>query len=198
MFFHLRFWSNKSTIQYITDLSVVQMLTSKTITRRSARSWRWLTSRSPSSGPLSSAMTLLWRNWKKWSDRHFYLTTSGLWLSDWLVRAATLLLWTHNLSVLDLEGNCFDPVTDAYISEIVSVNPLTSMSTLHIGDANGEIGSIPLTVSTVQLLLSKCDCLNQLDITNWNVTRQQFEEMKRIVKKNNWDLVIFGRVGWSN
>ena len=94
------------------------------------------------------------------------------------------------MSVLDLEGNCFDPVTDAYISEIVSVNPLTSLSTLHIGDANGEVGSIPLTISTVQLLLSKCDSLKDLDISDWNVDSQQYEELKSKVKKNNWDLII--------
>ena len=102
----------------------------------------------------------------------------------------SVLMAAKNLSVLDLEGNCFDPVTDAYISEIVSVNPLTSMSTLHIGDANGEIGSIPLTVSTVQLLLSKCNCLKDLDISDWNVDSQQYEELKSKVKKNNWDLII--------
>ena len=109
----------------------------------------------------------------------------------------SVLMAAKKLSALDLEWNFFEPLTDAYICEIVSVNPLISLSTMFIGNEE-EDSCVPFTVSTVQLLLSKCDCLNQLDITNWNVTRQQFEEMKRIVKKNNWDLVIFGRVGWSN
>merc|ERR1719427_871466 len=102
----------------------------------------------------------------------------------------SVLMAAKKLSVLDLEGECFEPVTDAYISEIVSVNPLTSLSTLRIGDASEEVRSTPLTVSTVQLLLSKCDSLKDLDISDWNVTSQQFEELKSKVKNNNWDLII--------
>jgi len=103
----------------------------------------------------------------------------------------SVLMAAKKLSVLELEGNFFDPLTDAYISEIASVNPLSSLSTLYIGDADEEFCSVPLTVRTVQLLLSKCDCLKELDISDWNVTRQQFKKLKRIVKKNNWDLVIW-------
>ena len=108
----------------------------------------------------------------------------------------SVLVAAKKLSVLDLEGDFFEPVTDAYVSEIVHVNPLSSLSYLCIGDAIGEefgSGSTPLTVSTVQLLLSKCDCLKYLDISDWKVTRQQFKKLKRIVKKNNWDLVIIRR-----
>ena len=103
----------------------------------------------------------------------------------------SVLMAAKEMSVLALEGNFLEAVTDAYFSEIVRVNPLSSLSILYIGDADGGVGSTPLTISTVQLLLSKCDCLKELDISHWNVTRQQFKELKGIVKKNNWDLIIW-------
>ena len=106
----------------------------------------------------------------------------------------SVLMAAKEMSVLDLEGNFLVAVTDAYFSEIVRANPLSSLSNLYIGAADGgEVGSTTLTVTTVQLLLSKCDCLKELDISHWNVTRQQFKELKMIVKKNNWDLVIIRR-----
>jgi len=101
----------------------------------------------------------------------------------------SVLVAAKTLSVLDLEGSFVEPLTDAYIGEIVSVNPLSSLSTLYISGS----GSTPLTVSTVKLLLSKCTCLKDFDISYWNVTNQQFKEVESIVKKNNWDLEIIGR-----
>jgi hypothetical protein len=64
-----------------------------------------------------------------------------------------------------------------------------------VNDQQGEEGRIPLTIATVQLLLSKCDYLKELRISDWNVSSHQLEEVRRMVKEINWDLVITRRVG---
>eukprot|EP00092_Neocalanus_flemingeri_P009535 GFUD01010263.1.p1 GENE.GFUD01010263.1~~GFUD01010263.1.p1 ORF type:complete len:623 (-),score=247.21 GFUD01010263.1:60-1928(-) len=108
----------------------------------------------------------------------------------------SVLMAAKNLSILNLEGNFGTIFIDSYFSEIVSYNPLSNLRILDIcvNDQQGQVGRIPLTLSTVQLLLSKCDCLKELRISDWNVCSQQFAEVMMMVKENNWDLVVTRRV----
>ena len=108
----------------------------------------------------------------------------------------SVLMAAKSLSVLNLEGNFGSIFHDSYFSEIVSCNTLSSLRILDISvnDQQGQVGRIPLTLSTVQLLLSKCDCLKELRISDWNVSSQQFAEVMSIVKENNWDMLVTRRV----
>ena len=108
----------------------------------------------------------------------------------------SVLMAAKSLSVLNLEGNFGSIFSDSYFSEIVTENPLSSLRILDIcvNDQQGQVGRIPLTLTTVQLLLSKCYCLRELRISDWNISSQQFAEVMGVVKENNWDLVVTRRV----
>ena len=108
----------------------------------------------------------------------------------------SVLMAAKSLSVLNLEGNFGSIFSDSYLSEIVTENPLSSLRILDIcvNDQQGQVGRIPLTLTTVQLLLSKCHCLKELRISDWNISSQQFAEVMGIIKENNWDLVVTRRV----
>ena len=108
----------------------------------------------------------------------------------------SVLMAAKSLSVLNLEGNFGSIFSDSYFSEIVTENPLSSLRILDIcvNDQQGQVGRIPLTLTTVQLLLSKCHCLRELRISDWSISSQQFAEVMGVVKENNWDLVVTRRV----
>ena len=79
---------------------------------------------------------------------------------------------------------------------IVRMNPLQNLRILDIcvNDQQGQMGRIPLTITTVQLLLAKCDCLKELRISDWNISNQQFSDLVGLVHENNWDAVITRKV----
>eukprot|EP00090_Calanus_glacialis_P027301 TRINITY_DN4299_c0_g1_i3.p1 TRINITY_DN4299_c0_g1~~TRINITY_DN4299_c0_g1_i3.p1 ORF type:complete len:337 (-),score=142.94 TRINITY_DN4299_c0_g1_i3:64-999(-) len=108
----------------------------------------------------------------------------------------SVLMAAKSLSVLNLEGNLGSTFSDSYLSEIVTENPLSSLRILDIcvNDQQGQVGRIPLTLTTVQLLLSKCHCLRELRISDWNISSQHFSEVMGIIKENNWDLLVTRRV----
>ena len=108
----------------------------------------------------------------------------------------SVLMASKSLSVLNLEGNFGSTFIDSYMSDIVICNPLSSLRILDIcvNDQQGQVGRIPLTIITVQSLLSKCGCLKELRISDWNITSDQFAEVMRMVKENNWDLLVTRRV----
>ena len=108
----------------------------------------------------------------------------------------SVLMASKSLSVLNLEGNFGSTFIDSYMSDIVFYNPLSSLRILDIcvNDQQGQVGRIPLTITTVQSLLSKCGSLKELRISDWNITSEQFAEVMRMVKENNWDLLVTRRV----
>ena len=108
----------------------------------------------------------------------------------------SVLVASKSLAVLNLEGNFGSIFLDSYMKEIVSYNPLSHLRILDIcvNDQQGQVGRIPLTLTTVQLLLAKCGCFKELRISDWNISSQQFEELEGTVKENNWDLVITRKV----
>jgi len=108
----------------------------------------------------------------------------------------SVLMASKSLSVLNLEGNFGSTFIDSYMSDIVICNPLSSLRILDIcvNDQQGQVGRIPLTITTVQSLLSKCGSLKELRISDWNITSEQFAEVMRMVKENNWDLLVTRRV----
>jgi len=103
---------------------------------------------------------------------------------------------SNSLSVLNLEGNFGSIFLDIYMQEIVSINPLPNLRILDIcvNDQQGQVGRIPLTFTTVQLLLAKCGCLRELRISDWNISSQQFSDLMGLVGENNWDIVITRKV----
>jgi len=103
---------------------------------------------------------------------------------------------SNSLSVLNLEGNFGSIFLDTYMQEIVSINPLPNLRILDIcvNDQQGQVGRIPLTFTTVQLLLAKCGCLRELRISDWNISSQQFSDLMGLVGENNWDIVITRKV----
>jgi len=108
----------------------------------------------------------------------------------------SVLVASKSLAVLNLEGNFGSIFLDSYMKEIVSYNPLSHLRILDIcvNDQQGQVGRIPLTLTTVQLLLAKCGCLKELRISDWNISNQQFGDLEGTVKENNWDLVITRKV----
>jgi len=103
---------------------------------------------------------------------------------------------SKSLSVLNLEGNFGSIFLDSYMQEIVRINPLPNLRILDIcvNDQQGQVGRIPLTLTTVQLLLAKCGCLRELRISDWNISSQQFSDLMGLVGENNWDIVITRKV----
>jgi len=103
---------------------------------------------------------------------------------------------SKSLSVLNLEGNFGSIFLDSYMQDIVSINPLPHLRILDIcvNDQQGQVGRIPLTLTTVQLLLAKCGGLRELRISDWNISSQQFSDLMELVHENNWDIVITRKV----
>jgi len=108
----------------------------------------------------------------------------------------SVLVSARNMTILNLEGNFGSIFTDSFLTEIVNLNPLSLLRILDIcvNDQQGQVGRIPLTVTTVQLLISKCECLKELRISDWDVSNQQFGEITRMVKENNWDLLVTRKI----
>ena len=108
----------------------------------------------------------------------------------------SILVASKSLSVLNLEGNFGSIFLDSFMYGIVRMNPLQNLRILDIcvNDQQGQMGRIPLTITTVQLLLAKCDCLKELRISDWNISNQQFSDLVGLVHENNWDAVITRKV----
>ena len=93
---------------------------------------------------------------------------------------------------MNLEGKFGTFFTDSYLSSILYCNPLSNLRILDIcvsEEGRGE-GRIPLTYRTVQQLLTTSNVLSELRISDWSVSCQEFKEMQKMVKDNNWDLLI--------
>ena len=100
----------------------------------------------------------------------------------------SVLSAAKDLKTLNLEGNFGTYFTDSYFSSILSRNPLSNLKILDIRIS--EEGRIPLTCHTVQQLLATSNVLIELRISDWSVSCQEFKEMQKKVKDNNWDLLI--------
>jgi hypothetical protein len=101
-----------------------------------------------------------------------------------------------DLKILNLEGNFGSFFSDSYFSSILSCNPLASLSILDIcvSEEEGETGRIPLTCHTVRQLLTTCTRLRELRISDWSVSSLEFNELQKMVKDNNWDLLITRKI----
>ena len=71
------------------------------------------------------------------------------------------------LQVLSLEGNFGSFFTDEYLGSVLSENRFSLLRILDISvnDQGGVPGSIPLSLSSAQALLEKCDQLSELRIS---------------------------------
>jgi len=104
----------------------------------------------------------------------------------------SVLSAAKDLKTLNLEGNFGTFFTDSYLCSILSRNPLSSLRILDIcvSEEGGGEGRIPLTCHTVQQLLATSNMLRELRISDWSVSCQEFKELQKMVKDNNWDLLI--------
>ena len=101
-----------------------------------------------------------------------------------------------DLKILNLEGNFGSFFSDSYFNSILSCNVMESLSILDIcvSEEEGETGRIPLTCHTVRLLLASCTRLRELRISDWSVSSLEFNELQKMVKDNNWDLLITRKI----
>jgi len=101
-----------------------------------------------------------------------------------------------DLKILNLEGHFGTFFSDSYFSSILSCNPLTNLSILDIcvSEEGGVEGRIPLTSHSVQLLLNSCSRLTELRISDWRVSSQEFKELQKTIKDNNWDLLVTRKI----
>lgn len=108
----------------------------------------------------------------------------------------SVLTAAKSLKILNLEGNFGSFFTDSYFSSILSMNPMPCLSILDIcvSEEGGEMGRIPLTCQAVRLVLATCTKIRELRISDWSVSCNEFRELQRMVKDNNWDLLITRKI----
>ena len=49
---------------------------------------------------------------------------------------------------------------------------------------------IPLSMKTVQSVLTNCISIKELRISDWSVTSEEFSQLAAGIKDNNWDLTV--------
>ena len=49
---------------------------------------------------------------------------------------------------------------------------------------------IPLSMKTVQSVLTSCAAIRELRISDWSVTSEEFRSLAASIRDNNWDLTV--------
>ena len=49
---------------------------------------------------------------------------------------------------------------------------------------------IPLSMKTVQGVLTSCINIRELRISDWSVSSEEFSQLAASIKENNWDLTV--------
>jgi len=103
-----------------------------------------------------------------------------------------ILTTAYQLRVLNLEGYFGTFINDAYFSSLLQLNPLTNLNILDIcvSDEGSTSGRIPLSMRTVQSVLSSCTNIKELRISDWSVSSEEFSQLAQTIRDNNWDLTV--------
>ncbi|XP_045114167.1 F-box/LRR-repeat protein 4-like [Portunus trituberculatus] len=95
------------------------------------------------------------------------------------------LLWCRKLESVLLKAEV-GFLTDEYLSALLAVNPLTEAKYIVI--ASDEF--VPLTLESVHRLMSSCPALENLGLSSWNITEEEFFQIRDDIKTNNYNLNI--------
>ena len=108
----------------------------------------------------------------------------------------SVLTSAKQLKIINIEGSFGSFFSDIYIGSIIFGNPLSSLSILDIcvSEEGGEAGRIPLTCHAVQLVMATCPMIRELRISDWSVSNMEYRELQKMVKDNNWDLLITRKI----
>ena len=49
---------------------------------------------------------------------------------------------------------------------------------------------IPLTMKTIQQVISSCANIKEMRISDWSVTTEEFSQLATNIRDNNWDLKV--------
>ncbi|XP_023333023.1 uncharacterized protein LOC111704881 [Eurytemora carolleeae] len=103
-----------------------------------------------------------------------------------------ILKAVSSLQILSLEGNFGTFFTDDYLRSVLLENrfPQLRILDISVNDQGGVPGSIPLTISSAQSLLEKCDLLSELRISDWDISDTEFTGLQEQVNTNNWNLSL--------
>ncbi|XP_045597129.1 uncharacterized protein [Procambarus clarkii] len=95
------------------------------------------------------------------------------------------LMWCRKLEsvVLKAEVEFF---TDQYLKRILAANPLTDAKRIIFASDK----HVPLTLDSVYRLLASCPSLENLGVSSWDVSEEEFFKIRDDVKKNNYNLTI--------
>ncbi|KAG0710510.1 F-box/LRR-repeat protein 4 [Chionoecetes opilio] len=95
------------------------------------------------------------------------------------------LLWCYKLESVLLKAEVAF-LTDHYLNALLAVNPLTEAKYIVI--ASDEY--VPLTLESVHTLMASCPALENLGMSSWDITEEEFFEIRDDIKTNNYNLTI--------
>lgn len=95
------------------------------------------------------------------------------------------LLWCFKLESLVLKAEV-EFLTDQYLNRILLANPLKQAKRIIIASDK----HVPLTYASVHRLIASCPNLDNLGVSSWNLTEEEFFQIRDDAKKNNYNLMI--------
>lgn len=77
-------------------------------------------------------------------------------------------------------------LTDEYLIRLLNMNPLIhSKKVVFSSDEQ-----VPLTINSVHLILDTCPLLEALGLYSWNVSEEEFSQLRQFIKTNNYNLTL--------
>ncbi|XP_042239996.1 F-box/LRR-repeat protein 20-like isoform X2 [Homarus americanus] len=95
------------------------------------------------------------------------------------------LMWCHKLESVVLKAE-LEFLTDQYLKRILAANPLTEAKRIIIASEK----HVPLTLESVYRLMASCPSLENLGISSWDITEEEFFKIRDDVRKNNYNFMI--------
>lgn len=86
------------------------------------------------------------------------------------------LFWKTDIEIL----------TDEYLIRLLNMNPLIhSKKVVFSSDKH-----VPLTINSVHLILDTCPLLETLGVFSWDISEEEFSQLRQYIKINNYDLTL--------
>jgi len=99
---------------------------------------------------------------------------------------------SHDLECLSLEGNFSSFFTDQFLGKVTMKNPLSKLRILDVRGrpaANNSQSAVPMTIDSAKLLVG-LPSIQILRMNGWNITDDQFEELRGHIKNKGWNLML--------
>ncbi|XP_037781610.1 F-box/LRR-repeat protein 2-like [Penaeus monodon] len=122
---------------------------------------------------------------------HLFSSLTSLHLQVWKEAVISnecvefFLLWCFKLESLVLKAEV-EFLTDQYLNRILLANPLKQAKRIIIASDK----HVPLTYASVHRLIASCPNLDNLGVSSWNLTEEEFFQIRDDAKKNNYNLMI--------